>query len=109
MNRYNRYYTYRLKEPLLDFKKFEIQDLPIELLEGDKLIVFIAGSMEVLGSYIVSDNKAIIETKINDMKLSDFYDCFSFITEIGERTYKIFAKPVREISKDDYINILSKI
>ncbi|PLW79809.1 hypothetical protein C0585_05705 [Candidatus Woesearchaeota archaeon] len=74
------YYTYRLKELPKNIDEFEIQDLPIELSNGDILIAFIAGSMKVLGSYIVSDNKANIENKIENMKLSDLYECFSFIT-----------------------------
>ena len=52
-----------------------------------------------------------MENKIakKEITLKDFYDKLSFITEVGPRTYKVFAKKVRAINEEDYGVIAKKI
>ena len=104
-----KYYTYRLKEEDFpeDTSMIPIQDTPEKLDEGDVFLVFVSGSLDVLGIYTKDEDNLRIENRIDDMKLSDFYECFSFVTFVNDRTYKMFSKRVKEISEKDYHNILS--
>ena len=97
-----KYYTYRLKEKnLKDSSKILIQDLPLELINEDVLLVFMAGTLEVLGIYIKKRDNLILDKKIENKKLSDFYSCISCVSFVNERTYKMFSKRVKEIEKED--------
>lgn len=103
------YYTYRLKEEPIRKNKISIGDVPIALDDGDTFLVFLAGTLEVLGVYIKKDNGLILDKNIEGKKLSDLYGCFGMVSFVNERTYKMFAKRIREIEKEDIDNILDLV
>jgi hypothetical protein len=101
-----RYYTYRLKEEQEDYTQIMIQEVPTTLSNGDVFLVFLAGTLDVLGIYKKKSDYLIIDKKIEGKKLSDFYSCFGCVGFVNERTYKMFAKRVKEIEKEDVKKIL---
>ena len=101
------YYFYRIQkedfENLEDVEKIRIDYLPIPLSKDDKFIVFTSQEMKLIGAYKKVDEYLIMEKMcVKDLTIRDFYDKLSIITKITERTYKVFAKKAKEISKDDY-------
>ena len=62
------------------------------------------GSYKKDGEYLFAKKEAI-----KDITLREFYDKLSIITEVGPRTYKVFAKKIKEISKEDFENIVKGI
>lgn len=107
-NKVVKHYTYRLKEEDLtkDNSKIAIQETAETLQDGDIFLVFVSGTLQVLGIYTKIGDYLNIDKKIDNKKLSDLYSCFSMITFVDKRTYKIFSRRVKEIEKEDYENIL---
>ena len=106
-----RYYFYRIQkedfEKMENLEKFMIDYLPIISEKDDKFIAFISQTMEIIGSYHKEDDSMVLEkVPSKTLTVKDFYDRLSIITEITERTYKMFAKKAREISKEDYEMII---
>lgn len=99
-----KFYTYRLKEKPKEFASFPIQEVPVILEDDDKFLVFLSGDLIVLGIYHKEKDKLILEKKLKG-KLSDYYKYISSVETVGERTYKMFAKPVREIDISDFEKI----
>lgn len=94
------YYLIRLPEVPQD-----VQCIPnphtIKLAEGDFSVVYIAGTLHVLGIYIYK-NDTFVQQKALGKPMQVFYERLPMITDINERTYKFFAKRVREIDAEDF-------
>lgn len=102
-----RYYFYRIQkedfENLEDVEKIKIDYLPIPDDNEDKFIIFTSQEMKLIGAYKKVDDYLIMEKMcIKDLTIRDFYTKLSIITEVSDRTYKVFAKKAKEISKEDY-------
>lgn len=102
-----KYYFYRIQkedfENLEDVEKIRIDYLPITVEKDDKFIVFTSKELKIIGSYKKVDEYMIMENMcIKDLTIRDFYEKLSIITEVSDRTYKVFAKKAKEISKEDY-------
>ena len=101
-----KHYLYRLKiedfEKLSDFETIKIDYSPTELSETDKVIVFVSETLKIVGIYQKKDDYLLSKrlTK-KEITLREFYDKLSIITEIGDRTYKVFAKKLKEITRED--------
>jgi hypothetical protein len=95
---------------LTDFETVKIDYSPTELSVDDKVIVFVSETLKILGIYQKKDDYLLSKrlTK-KEITLREFYDKLSIITEIGPRTYKVFAKKLKEIEKSDYENIIKYI
>lgn len=105
-----KYYIYRMK-----FEKYLKQgeflrvknDLPsipqFELDDGDKIIMIVSQSLIVIGAYRYEkkSNTFILEKKINK-NVTTIYEKLPMITFVNERTYKLFAKRLREIDEVNY-------
>ncbi len=102
------YYLYRLKqeefEKLADLKKIGITYRG-KLEYDDVFVVFVSGIMKVLGTY-KKLGKQLVGLKVAERermpKMQDFYSELSIISFVNDRTYKVFAKPVKEITKADF-------
>lgn len=109
-----KYYLYRIQkedyDEFLDYEKIKIDYLPIISEADDKFIAFISKDLKVIGAYkkvgdlLVRIKKIEVKKEIN---LRSFYGKLSIVTEVGDRTYKVFAKKAKEISKEDYELITS--
>ncbi len=110
----NKYFLYRLKkedfEKMTSFDALQIDYTPSDVDETDKLIVFVSETLKILGTYERKDDY-LLSKKLTkkEISLRDFYDKLSIITEVGPRTYKVFAKKLKEIEKTDYDNIARSI
>lgn len=109
-----KYYLYRIKkedyEKLKGLNNIKIDYTPEQINEDDKIIVFVSESLKILGSYKKREDYLVAEKLAkNELTLKDFYEKLSIITEVGQRTYKVFAKKVKEISEEDYNMIMKKI
>lgn len=101
-----RFFTFRLNEIPKNNLNIKLYPVPLVLENGDKFLVFIQGSMEVLGLYEKKDDQfLILEKQIEGKVMSDMYEFFDEITEINDRTYKLFAKPAREWNIETYEKI----
>ena len=109
-----KHYLYRLKkedfEKLTDFETIKIDYSPTELSETDKVIVFVSETLKIVGVY-QKKGDYLLSKKVSkkEITLREFYDKLSIITEVGPRTYKVFAKKLKEIEKSDYENIIKNI
>ena len=94
------YYLVRLPETPKD-----TQCIPnphtIALTEGDSAVLYIAGTLHILGTYTFKEG-VFIQQKALGKPMQTFYDKLPMITDINERTYKFFAKRVREIDAKDF-------
>lgn len=108
-----RYVLYRIIikdfEILKDINNIKIDFLPTPLSNEDKIIVFVSESLKIIGTYKKEEDFLAAERIFEkDINLKDFYDKLSIVSKIGPRTYKIFAKKIKEISKKDYEMIANK-
>lgn len=108
------YYFYRLKkedfEKLIDTETVKIDYMSAELDETDKVIVFVSETLKILGAYKKKDEYLLAKKSAKkEITLREFYDKLSIITEVGPRTYKVFAKKLKEITKEDYELIVKNI
>lgn len=108
-----RYFLYRIKkqdfDKLANLADINIDYTPEKITSEDKIIVFVSETLKVVGTYKrVDDNLIAEKLSTNDITLKDFYDKLSIVTEITPRTYKLFAKKVKEIEKRDYDLIVGK-
>lgn len=109
-----RHYLYRLKkeeyEKIKDTDRIEIDYLLVEIDKTDRMIVFVSGSLRILGAYRKIDGFLAAEKPVGkEMTLREFYGRLSIVREICPRSYKVFAKKIREITKDDYKTILEAL
>jgi hypothetical protein len=75
----------------------------IKLDDGDKIVIVVAKSMIILGAYTyVKELNEFHLDKIINKTTKYFYDKLPMITFVNERTYKLFAKKIREITKENY-------
>lgn len=107
----SRYYFYRIQKEYFeeseDLENVKIDYLPILSEKDDKFIIFVSQSLEIIGAYKKEGEVMVLEkVPSKTLTIRDFYDKLSIITEITERTYKVFAKKAKEISKEDYELIL---
>ena len=105
-----RYILYRIKmedfENLDETDKLKIDFSPVELKEDNNILVFISGTMDIIGKYNYVKGYLLLD-KVLDNNLKDFYGKLSFAKEVGPRTYKVFAKKIRELTKEDYDLIIT--
>ncbi len=102
-----KYWLYRLKkeeyEKIKDKRTIQIDYINEEVDEKDKFIVHVSGLGILSGAYRLKDDFLIAE-KLSEKKprLSEFYSKLSFIDFVNERTYKLFAKKIKQIIEEDY-------
>lgn len=102
-----KYWLYRLREQefvgLSHLDRILIDYLPEPVADNDSVVVFVAGTLNIVGAYTKKGDSLILKKATKDpVDLRKFYDKLSIIKAIGERTYKVFAKKVKEITKADY-------
>ncbi|MFT4344191.1 MAG: hypothetical protein ACMXYE_05610 [Candidatus Woesearchaeota archaeon] len=96
------YYIHRLKEQSEKALQVITFEFAVKPHENDEVVVISPVTHIVLGIYQFRNNKLILLKTINQ-KVSFFYEKLPMVTDINERTYKLFAKVLREISRDDFI------
>ncbi len=109
-----KYWLYRIKkeeyEELDSHEQIEIDYMPEETDKEDKFIIHISEIGIILGAYRINDEKLIAkELSTKKPKLKEFYEKLSFIDFVNDRTYKIFAKRLKEITKEDYEMLKEKL
>ena len=100
------YWLYRIKKEEyeeLDLKEIKIDFLPEDVNDDDKFLVHVAELGIVIGAYKKLNETFVLENDFKTRpKLKDMYEKFSFIDFVNERTYKVFAKKLKLIYKEDY-------
>ena len=103
-----KYLLYRLKKDEMDdASRIKIDYASVDISDDDKIIVFVSESLNILGTYKKAGEDLVVEkSSKKNISLKEFYDKLSIITEVGPRTYKVFAKKIKEISEKDYEEII---
>ena len=83
----------------------KIDYLTEDVVEGDLLVVFISRVLSVFGLYeksgsVLKPLKLFSDDQMPNLR--DFYGKLSFVDSIEPRTYKLFAKKTRKVSKEDF-------
>lgn len=109
-----KYWLYRIKkedyDELASDDEISVDYMPEEIEADDLLIVHVSEIGNMIGTYKMRNEKLIlIEKSSKELKLKDFYSKFSFIEFVNTRTYKMFAKKMKEITKEDYDMIESEL
>jgi len=108
-----KYFLFRLKKEY--FEKLENYDeidykYDFELDNSSLLVIFISENLKILGTYKKEGKLLkVIDVNKKELTLKDFYDKLSIISFVNDRTYKLFAKPIKEITEKDYEEIKNGI
>ncbi len=82
-----------------------IDYLPEPIEDGESVLVFVGSDLTIIGPYTKKHKELHAQRELTgkDLKsLKDFYGKISIVTFVGPRTYKVFSKKVKEITKEDF-------
>ncbi|PIO05654.1 hypothetical protein COT47_03870 [Candidatus Woesearchaeota archaeon CG08_land_8_20_14_0_20_43_7] len=84
-------------------KKIKIDYTPEPIGDGDMVVAFFAGSLEIIGQFR-KEGDFLLPINVFDKKpdIRTFYDRLSFVEFVSDRTYKLFSKKTREVKKEDF-------
>jgi hypothetical protein len=104
-----RYWLYRVEKEFFDRQKkldvIKMDYLPEPIEDGESVLVFVGSDLVLVGAYVKKGMELHAQMPIDKDKavaLRLFYGKISIVTFEGPRTYKVFSKKAKEITKEDF-------